>query len=171
YWKWTQRNASGVVKMATSPLRRASIACLKASKPRNLLSATSTSAPTSGSRVRLVRAVLSLYSKTSAMATSLAPPFWTERAFLAAPPPRPPQPIRAILIWLLPWACTAGRATPARADMAVAAWAVVFRNSRREVGGEERERAGVFIGSHAQMTMRHLSTRKAPAASPTEWPG
>ena len=56
------------------------------------------------SLVWLAKAVLRLFSKTSAMATSLAPPCWTERASLAAPPPRPPQPIRAILIWSLPWA-------------------------------------------------------------------
>src|SRR5690349_3754502 len=68
----------------------------------------------------------------SAMATSLMGPRLTARAFAAAPPPRPPQPTRIIWIRSLPAACTAGIATPAKAETA-ADLPLVLMNSRRLV--------------------------------------
>src|SRR5206468_4961 len=59
-------------------------------------------------------------AKTSAMATSLIGPSATDRAFSAAPVPRPPQPTRATRMVLLSPAWTWGRATPAKADAAAA---------------------------------------------------
>src|SRR5438309_6656476 len=66
------------------------------------------------------------------MATSFVGPFLTDRALSAAPPPRPPQPIRATWMVLFSAACTCGMAAPARAETA-AILPVLLINSRREV--------------------------------------
>src|SRR5947209_18763611 len=55
------------------------------------------------------------------MATSLIGPSLTERAFAAAPVPRPPQPTRATWMVLFSPAYTDGIAMPARADSTVMA--------------------------------------------------
>ena len=68
----------------------------------------------------------------SAIATSLTGPRLTDSAFAAAPPPRPPQPMRATWIRSLPAAWTAGIATLAKAETA-ANLPVVLMNSRRLV--------------------------------------
>src|SRR5438874_13748104 len=65
------------------------------------------------------------------MATSLVGPFGVERAFPAAPVPRPPQPTRATWIVLFSPAWTCGSATPARAD-AIATCPDCFIISRRD---------------------------------------
>src|SRR5580692_8502399 len=67
----------------------------------------------------------------SAIATSLIGPRLTDSALAAAPPPRPPQPIRATWIRSLPAAWTAGMATLAKAETA-ANLPVVLMNSRRD---------------------------------------
>src|SRR5262249_43428285 len=66
------------------------------------------------------------------MATSLTGPRLTDSAFAAAPPPRPPQPTRAIWIRSLPAAWTAGIATLAKAEN-TADLLLVLMNSRRLV--------------------------------------
>src|SRR4051794_26492404 len=71
-----------------------------------------------------------MFSKTSAMATSLTGPAVVERALTAAPEPRPPQPMRAMRIVLSSAAKTWGMSMPARAEAAAMA-EVVLRNSRR----------------------------------------
>ena len=89
-------------------------------------------------RCRLVRRPLQtgvqLSAKASAMAISLTLPFVEQVPELGRPVPRPPQPIRAILMSSSPaaWAApgdaqTAGQAPPARA-----AAEDVFRKSRRD---------------------------------------
>src|SRR5713226_7636737 len=70
------------------------------------------------------------------MATSLVGPVLTDKELLAAPPPRPPHPIRATDIVSPPAAWTCGIIMPAKADAAADAAAIlpeVFSNSRRDM--------------------------------------
>src|SRR5262245_25811946 len=78
---------------------------------------------------RLAWLSASFCGKTSAMATSLVGPL-VERAFSAAPVPRPPQPTSARLIVLLSPAYIRGRMTLARA-VAAATLPEVLIISRR----------------------------------------
>src|ERR1035438_1616142 len=100
----------------------------------------------------------------SAMATSLTGPRLTERALAAAPPPRPPQPIRATWIRSLPAAWTAGMATLAKAETA-ANLPVFLMNSRRdaETGMDD------FMAVQSPYTYRYLfeGTQKASKTRPT----
>src|SRR5208337_3671286 len=80
----------------------------------------------------LLRSLSSRSLKMSAMATNFTGPRLTESALAAAPPPRPPQPIRAIWIRSLPAAWTAGMATLAKAETA-ANLPAVSMNLRRVV--------------------------------------
>src|SRR5437660_8533905 len=59
---------------------------------------------------------------------------------MAAPVPRPPQPTRATWMVCVPWAWTAGRATPVRAEAAATVLAC-FKRSRRD----GPRRSGVLI--------------------------
>src|SRR6202167_2039816 len=79
----------------------------------------------------LVRSFWRRSGKMSAMATSLTGPRLMESALAAAPPPRPPQPIKATWIRSLPAAWTAGMATLAKAE-AAANLPVFLMNSRRD---------------------------------------
>src|SRR5437867_10482898 len=66
------------------------------------------------------------------MAVSWVGQLLTDMALAAAPPPRPPQPIRATRMVFSSAAWTWGRATPAKAE-AAANRPVFFRKSRRDV--------------------------------------
>ena len=82
------------------------------------------------------------------MAISLTLPPLVDRAWLAAPVPRPPQPIRAILIVSSPaaWALRAIDRLPARALPTIVA-VDSFRNSRRDPAAWSWGLRYSFVGS------------------------
>src|SRR5262249_13959490 len=126
-----------------SPTFRQSIAFWYPSKPRNRRSS-GTSNFSFDSRPNDLTQRASLSSNTSATATSLIGPLLVASALAAAPVPRPPQPISATWIVLSSAACTAGIATPARAEVA-ATCPVVLRKSRREVDVGELDSARALV--------------------------
>src|SRR5439155_5464806 len=102
------------------------------------------------------------------MATS----FWlplASKAFAAAPPPRPPQPIRAIWMVSEPAAWTCGMETPARAETA-ATLPVVLRKSRREVtrGSDSFIIHLPDATEGAAIRKNHIGARVSPPASSPE---
>ena len=146
--KCTARNAGGVAKIAISPGRKQSIACWYAYIPVKARSS-GTSTRSLNCSVSDLRTMSTRLRNTSAIATILSGVLATESASAAAPPPRPPQPINATRISLLPPACTAGAALSGEAfstlssarlsersvpaNTAAAACVVVPRNRRREL--------------------------------------
>src|ERR1041385_228839 len=102
-------------------------------------------------------------AKTSAMATSFTGPPVELSALSAAPVPRPPQPIKATWMRLLPAAWTRGKVTPARAE-AAAIVPVVLIKSRREV--RELGELGVsFITKLSRRFDKEVNSRFSRAKS------
>ena len=96
YSRWIGRNPGGVASTATPPGAIRSMAFLNPSIPRNCRSGGTSTLPAKFPE-RFFRLPAKRFSKTSAMATSCAGPA-VDSALAAAPVPRPPQPIKAILI-------------------------------------------------------------------------
>src|SRR5262245_57348858 len=97
------------------------------------------------------------------MATSLT--FWSAlRALVAAPVPRPPQPIRPTRIRSLPAACTPGAVAEAPTSVPAASAAVeVLRKSRREGAEEALKCLPLFIILFLQSVAAELySNRREP---------
>ena len=93
------------------------------------------------------------------MATSLIGPLLVDSALAAAPVPRPPQPTSASwIVWFSP-ACTAGMATPVRADAATSAPGVFQKLTARRTCllGDVH---GILLGGRAS-EVRSPKSRRA----------
>src|SRR5437763_153556 len=96
------------------------------------------------------------------MATIFTGPFFTPRAFSAAPVPRPPHPTRANWMVLFSAAWTCGRVRPARVDTP-AMRLLLVRNWRRDVASSL-----IALLPHGQVTPFH--GRRGMGGNLNRWP-